>query len=230
MDEKGPEQLLRMAYELLASAFAIRNDRSSSDTIHDVQKLFCRISMLANAVGLSLSYSPTKVLCNSLKPKDTMLLRECFVLDTDPPNSGKSELRKWPIVPKSLEIKPGESDAGQVQVLSQTFDDLPETWSLVSISLNDAKSEMLLSRATAGTTPLILRIPLARSAIDDAEENEFTFSEAKEELMDIIDNANLTAHDSRSQAEKAARKEWWAEREALDRRLETLLLNMENIG
>jgi separase len=229
MDAGSPETLLRGAYELLAVASATNTARSSSDIVHDVQKLFCRLSMLANAVGLGLSYSPTKVLTDSLKPKDTMLLRERFVLDTDQLNFDKSDLRKWPTMLKGGDPLPTESSSGNVYAETANFDELPETWSVVSMSLNDAKTEMLLSRATSETTPLILRIPLSRSTIDDGEEGQFTFQEAKEELVDIIENANATAHDSRSQAEKTARKAWWAERESLDRRLETLLLNMENI-
>jgi separase len=225
--EGSPESMLRTAYELLASASAIGTDRSSSSVVHDIQKLFCRLSMLANAVGLSITYSPMKVLNDCLKSKDAILSRECFVLDANQMYTEKSELRKWPSISKVSDAM--TTAGGIVQSLTSTFDDLPETWSVVSITLNDARTEVLLSRACSGTTPLILRIPLARSAIDETEENEFSFDEAKAELIDIIDNANQTAHDSRSQAEKAARKVWWAEREALDNRLETLLLNIENI-
>jgi separase len=227
--EPTPEAMLRKAYGLIASACVANNGRSPSDIVHDVQKLFCRLSMLANAVGLSLSNPPVKVVDDSLKPKDTMLSRERFVLDTDQTTADRSWLRYWPVLTKKPTVILSEGTAEQVPTLVPTFDDLPATWSVVSISLNDAKSELLISRATSGTTPLILRIPLSRSSIDEAEENQFTFEEAKTELVDIINNANLTAHDSRSQGEKVARKVWWNEREALDHRLEALLVNMENI-
>ena len=64
---------------------------------------------------------------------------------------------------------------------------------------------------------------------ENSSDEDFKFSTAKSELLDIVTQANLTSHDKRGQADNDTRKAWFAERKELDHRLESLLNDMENI-
>ena len=88
-------------------------------------------------------------------------------------------------------------------------------------------------RYRAGKAPFTLRLPLTRQHADDPEEETFTYDEAITELSDIIRASDATVHRAKDDAAgmeaKSAKTQWWAEREELDDRLKTLLLNMQNI-
>ncbi|KAI7701592.1 hypothetical protein KC353_g15244, partial [Hortaea werneckii] len=64
---------------------------------------------------------------------------------------------------------------------------------------------------------------------DDDDEEEFDYHRGKAELQDIIEASNYTCHNTSGGEAKAAKRNWWSEREALDKRLHELLINMENI-
>lgn len=98
------------------------------------------------------------------------------------------------------------------------------------MSLSADRTDIVISKMLKGRTPFLLRLPLKRGdSEEEEEEDEFTFDEGKRELQDIIKLANISAHDARTRTDRQSRKEWWENREALDRRLETLLSNIENV-
>jgi hypothetical protein len=97
------------------------------------------------------------------------------------------------------------------------------------MSLNDAKDELLLTRYRSGQSPFILRLPMARYKSRDLDEEIFDFHAGKREMHEIIELANFSAHDARHMNVKGAKTQWWAEREALDKRLADLLVNIESI-
>jgi separase len=115
------------------------------------------------------------------------------------------------------------------QFNEEYIDILPESWTTISISLDQAKGELLLTRYRCGQSPLILRLPMARHQSRDLDEDVFDFAAGKREVQEIADLANFSAHDARDMSKKGAKTQWWAEREALDLRLKELLLNIENI-
>lgn len=108
-------------------------------------------------------------------------------------------------------------------------DILPDDWNVLSISLNSDRTEFIISRMSRGSSPFLLRLPLKRSEEGSQDEEDFTFDWGKHEMAEIIKLANASAHDARNRIDKNSKKQWWATRESLDRRLETLLENMENI-
>ncbi|KAL9088031.1 MAG: hypothetical protein Q9165_006372 [Trypethelium subeluteriae] len=110
------------------------------------------------------------------------------------------------------------------------IDVIPESWTAISITLNETRDEFYVTRYHAHETPFILRLPISRQKADDMDDEEpFTFESGKKELLEIISLSNNSTHDTRDMSVKGARSAWWAEREALDARLRDLLLNMENI-
>ena len=106
---------------------------------------------------------------------------------------------------------------------------IPETWTAISLSLNEEHDELYITRYHTGQSPFILRLPMARHKSRDMDEDVFGFEDGKSELMEIIELSNFSTHDARDMNAKGAKTEWWAEREALDNRLRDLLVNIENI-
>ncbi|QDS72205.1 hypothetical protein FKW77_005238 [Venturia effusa] len=115
------------------------------------------------------------------------------------------------------------------QFKEEFLDILPEKWTSISITLDQAKTELILTRYRCGQSPFILRLPMARHQSRDLDEDVFDFSAGKREIQEIADLANFSAHDARDMSKKGAKTQWWAEREALDLRLKEVLLNIENI-
>ena len=107
--------------------------------------------------------------------------------------------------------------------------DMPETWNVLLMSLSQDHSELLLTKFCAGQTPFLLRVPLRRSSSEDAETEEFSFASAKREMLHIVKDANVTAHNAPGQSDKKARQAWWKARETLDKRLKNLLDDIESI-
>ena len=107
--------------------------------------------------------------------------------------------------------------------------DLPETWNVLSMGLSQDHNELLLTKFRAGQPPFLLRVPLRRSNSEGAEAEDFDFALAKQELSDVVKNANATAHDARGQSDRKGWQAWRQTREALDARLKSLLDDIENI-
>ncbi|KAI7544416.1 hypothetical protein KC331_g6825 [Hortaea werneckii] len=127
--------------------------------------------------------------------------------------------------------KPGQESLSAATFQEQYIDVLPKPWTCVSMSLNHDCSELYVARYRAGQSPLIVRLPFSRRSPedDDDDEEEFDYHRGKAELQDIIEASNYTCHNTSGGEAKAAKRNWWSEREALDKRLHELLINMENI-
>ncbi|KAF2770007.1 hypothetical protein EJ03DRAFT_311394 [Teratosphaeria nubilosa] len=108
-------------------------------------------------------------------------------------------------------------------------DILPSTWTAVSIALNEDCTELYITRYRSCQSPMILRLPFARHRQDKEEQEAFDYHCGKAELKDIIQASDYTCHSAGTVEGKGAKSNWWSEREALDRRLHELLINMENI-
>lgn len=112
---------------------------------------------------------------------------------------------------------------------SNYVDIIPKAWDAVSVTLSESKEEILISKLRVHQNPFMLRIPLKRQDALDSDEASFGFEEAKSELQETIDLANRSSQDARSQTGKAAKKDWWTTRSALDTRIHDLLQNIEGI-
>ncbi|KAI0453270.1 peptidase family C50-domain-containing protein [Xylaria acuta] len=106
-------------------------------------------------------------------------------------------------------------------------DIIPNTWNVVSLSLNETKNELCITKLKAGSSPFALRLPLDRACSRDADNEVFDFPQGRSELLELIQQANRTCHDARDMSQKGAKSEWWAERQELDERLKQLLDNIE---
>ena len=107
-------------------------------------------------------------------------------------------------------------------------DQLPENWTVVNISITEDKSTMFVTRQRAATEPLIFCLPLKGRRESDEDEH-LTFEDAMTELRTIVelsDEGTRQASNVKGD-DMQARAAWWAERSALDKRMQELLENIE---
>lgn len=107
---------------------------------------------------------------------------------------------------------------------------------MLSLTVTEDHNEIILTRLRADEAPFVLRLPLKRSDINDDEEEVYGFDEGKAELQELIELANRSAHDTRARegkaagaAGRAAVREWWKTREALDNRIGEFLKTIESL-
>ena len=108
-------------------------------------------------------------------------------------------------------------------------DIIPKAWDAISMTLSESQEEILITKMRVHQNPFVLRIPLKRQDVLDSDETSFGFEEAQCELREIIDFANTSSQDAKSQTGKAAKKEWWTTRSELDTRIYDLLQNIDNV-
>jgi len=109
------------------------------------------------------------------------------------------------------------------------IDIIPESWMAVSMALNDARDEIYITRYESGASPFLLRLPLARHASREMDEEEFSFEDGKRDFDELIELSDFSTRTAKDMTSREARQQWWTEREALDTRLQELLLNIQNI-
>ena len=109
------------------------------------------------------------------------------------------------------------------------IDILPKEWDVVSMTVSESEEEILISKMRLGEAPFVLRIPFNRQTGLDCDDVCFGFAEAKRELQDTIELANRSSQEANTQTQKIIKKEWWSTRNALDRRIQDLLINIESI-
>ncbi|KAI5306736.1 hypothetical protein KEM56_007362, partial [Ascosphaera pollenicola] len=152
---------------------------------------------------------------------------ETAFISADKKLSGGLDPLTWPVLIQG----PGDINSVQDDLSSQCIERLPDDWSVVSLTLSSDQSEMIITRLQAGEEPFVLRLPLKRSNAEDADDEEaFGFAEGKAEIIEIIHDANRSAHDTRARnGGRDAKKEWWANREFLDNRIKDFLKNIETL-
>jgi separase len=127
------------------------------------------------------------------------------------------------------------SDTSIPQLSASTFQEeyinpLPTPWTTISLSLDAANTSLYVARYRAHQPPFIVRLPFSRHQDEDLGNEAFDYAAGKEELADIIQLSNTSCHNNGNDlSAQGAKSAWWSEREALDRRLQELLINMEDM-
>ncbi|KAL1884798.1 separin protein [Paecilomyces lecythidis] len=226
--EEDFSTMLSRASNPLGDIFKAAITCGSTADAHAASRLMSRMSLLSNAtasgaLGTDLA-SPANV---TEIGRIGAFERAQLSIEIDKQLPSFSDPLSWPVAPTWTRQLQSYSCS---DFTSQYIDILPDNWNVISLSLSADRTDIVISKMHKGRAPFLLRLPLKRGdSEDEEEEEEFTFDEGKRELQDIIKLANISAHDARSRTDRQSRKEWWANREALDRRLETLLCNVENI-
>ncbi|KAL6306065.1 peptidase family C50-domain-containing protein [Sparassis latifolia] len=105
---------------------------------------------------------------------------------------------------------------------------LPANWTVVNITVTEDKSTMFVTRQKASQSPLIFCLPL-KGRRENQDDEHLAFDDAIGELKEIIrlsDEGTKGAANIKKD-DKSARAAWWADRTALDKRLQELLDNIE---
>ena len=235
--------MLSKAADCLGDVFSTATALGSTLDSHAASRLMSRISMLSHATAAesSLSLSPPPANVNgtstriSFPPNNLTVLeigrigafaREHIAIGIDKELADFCDPLSWPV--------PSKSTAELSNDLCTNFtkeyvDILPENWNVLSLSLSADRNEFIISRLHRDRSPFLLRLPLRRGSAEDEEEDQFTFEDGRSEMQELIKLANESAHAAKAQTDRQSKKNWWKNREALDRQMETLLQNIENV-
>ncbi|KAJ9092673.1 hypothetical protein QFC21_006738 [Naganishia friedmannii] len=104
---------------------------------------------------------------------------------------------------------------------------LPDGWCVVTINLTEDQNTLFISRQQAARDPIVFALALNRQGKKEEDEEGFTFETAIGELRDIIQSSDDTAKNAKHIDTREGRLEWWNTRKALDKRLESLLKEIE---
>ncbi|KAI7195123.1 hypothetical protein KC363_g1692 [Hortaea werneckii] len=225
---QGLTDLLLAARDCLIGTRSASLKFSSTAETHRECSMLSSTTLLLSAAGFSDSHSKLHPIREAMyleQPKIHALECEQHAVFLDA--SCSTEPFSWP----DNAVKPGKKSLSAAAFQEQYIDILPKPWTCVSLSLNNDCSELYVARYRAGQSPLIVRLPFSRRSPedDDDDEEDFDYHKGKAELQDIIEASNYTCHNTNGGEAKAAKRNWWSEREALDKRLHELLINMENI-
>ncbi|KAF7712215.1 Separin [Penicillium ucsense] len=219
--------MLSKANDCLMGVFSDATVLGSTLESHAASRLMSRISMLSHATtpGGSATWVQSPANMNEIG-RVGAFARERMAIDFDRKLSDFGDPLLWPTsVPQNDEI------SGDIcsNFAEKYVDILPENWNVLSLSLSADGSEFYVSRLQRNRSPFLLRLPLRRGNSEEDEEEQFTFEDGKEEMQELIKLANQSAHAAKAQTTKQMKKEWWKNREDLDRRMESLLQNVENV-
>jgi separase len=200
--------------------------------IHQFGAMLSNLGILRSAVALMKQDEMAQVVFGTEIGRSNAQLRERQTLAVEDKSNTQSTPYAWPGTAFST-LDGAGLDIGSTMVRTDCIDILPPTWTAVSLTLSENCTELYAGRYKSGRSPLILRLPFARHRHneDDQEDdrNAFDYSAAKAELKDIIQASNLTCHNDGRTEVKGASSKWWKEREDLDRRLQELVMNVENL-
>lgn len=199
---------------------------STSDTYLECS-MIAHAQMLHTAIAspAAMTFDPASEALHIEWPKIHAHRCEASVIHRGDDSSDLSSPFAWPM-PSTAPRQPVMT-AEHFQ--EHYIDIIPKPWKVVSLALNEDCSELYIGQYSAGHQPLVLRLPFSRNKPDDEDEEAFDFERGKAELQDIIQISNYSCHNTKGMEGKGAKSNWWAEREALDKRMHELLLNMENI-
>ncbi|KAL3458583.1 peptidase family C50-domain-containing protein [Aspergillus heterothallicus] len=215
--------MLSKAGESLNDIFDTATQLGSTLDSHSASRLMSRISMLSDVTS-SVSQSP-------LQSPATMneigrigaFARERAAIAIDKQLADSCDPLLWPASNST------DSDDVVADFTEEYVDILPDNWNVLSLSLSADQTEFVVSRLHRGQPPFLLRLPLRRGNSEGDEEEQFTFEDGREEMQELIRLANESSHAAKLQVDRQMKKDWWKNREALDRRMENLLQNIENV-
>ncbi|KAI0512660.1 peptidase family C50-domain-containing protein [Xylaria bambusicola] len=221
---------LHDAQEHLLEAHAIATHNGDSFLVHRVAAALQNVVVLlsnTSSAGSCASH-PAYATCSIELARNLTWRRERKANGYD---ASKDTKEAWPMAiesPDSRRTSLGFSiDMNRFQ--REYVDIIPDTWNVVSLSLNEATTELCVTKLQAGFSPFALRLPLDRASSRDVDNDVFDFPQGRSELLELIRQANQTCHDARDMSQKEAKEAWWAQREELDDRLRQLLETIESM-
>ncbi|KAJ8126349.1 hypothetical protein O1611_g7289 [Lasiodiplodia mahajangana] len=227
-DTKEFVEILHEAQDHLLEAHTIATRNGNGFLVHRIAAALQNvIVLLSNTSSPSVRASHSAYATCSIELARNLTWRrerKASRYDTAKDNKGG-----WPMVIESP--NPRRTSLGVTLDINRFqrdyVDIIPNNWNVVSLSLNETKNDLCITKLKAGSSPFALRLPLDRACSRDADNEVFDFTQGRSELLELIQLANRTCHDARDMSQKGAKSEWWAEREELDERLKQLLDTIE---
>ncbi|KAF2856987.1 cell division-associated protein-like protein [Plenodomus tracheiphilus IPT5] len=218
---------LRDARERLVEAHGLCASNGSNHLFQQISMALGHITVLMSAVSVTElhgSLHPLYAAYMSEIPKCNSLRLVQNSIDAEKISLSRDEYLQWP---ESVVSDLALSSVSSFQ--KEYVDIIPESWTAISLALNESHDELYITRFERGISPFVLRLPLARHASREMDEEEFSFEDGKRDFDEIIELSDFSTRTAKDMTSRDARQQWWTEREALDTRLHELLINMENI-
>ncbi|KAI1202667.1 peptidase family C50-domain-containing protein [Nemania serpens] len=228
-DTQGFVENLQAAQEHLLEAHSIATHNGDSFLVHRIAAALQNVIVLLANTSSSVARAshPAYATCSIELARNLTWRRERKANHCDTANN---KTGAWPIVidsPNPRRVSLGFSvDMNRFQ--RDYIDIIPPTWNVVSLSLNETKNDLCVTKLQAGSSPFALRLPLDRACSRDTNNEVFDFPQGRSELLELIGQINRTCHSAQDMSQKGAKSEWWAEREELDQRLKELLETIES--
>ncbi|KAL1632271.1 separin protein [Neofusicoccum ribis] len=230
---KAPKEdfsaLLKQARDCIAEVQSQAVHTSSTSAVQRVCSMLNEVTIFLSATipkGVKGSLHPLYAAYLTELPKTNASQLEQVAISIEHQTVNRETLMTWPGLSDDQQ-RPAQLTASEFQ--TDYVNIIPQGWTAVSLSLNEARDELYITRYVPYQSPFILRLPMARHNSRDMDEEIFGFEEGKAELQEIIELSNFSTRNTPDLSKKGAKTEWWAEREALDARLGDLLANIENI-
>ncbi|KAH7402763.1 peptidase family C50-domain-containing protein [Pyrenochaeta sp. MPI-SDFR-AT-0127] len=218
---------LRDARDRLVEAHGLSATNRSNHLFQQISMALGHVTVLLSAVSgseLHGSLHPLYAAYMSEIPKCNSLLLSQESIEAEKEQMTRDEYLQWPVT------TPSRTAISSVLEFQKAYIDIiPKTWAALSLSLNETRDELYITRYESGLSPFVLRLPLARHASRDLDEEVFSFEDGKRDFDEIIELSDFSTKTAKDMTSREARQQWWTEREALDTRLHELLINMENI-
>ena len=171
---------------------------------------------------MSVTGSPLKVPAAAMRKK-ALLFADSDDSDLEDPKNSSMQ-HYWQEVQERYRSQSWDP----VSLTATQVDLIPPHWIVVGINVTHDRSTLIMTRQRAHQAPLIFHLPIDRhDRHENADEIDFSYENAMEELDAIIKRSNDTAQNAKNVQEKEHRRSWWAERAALDRRLRAFVVNVE---
>ncbi|GAB7326041.1 hypothetical protein MBLNU13_g10075t2 [Cladosporium sp. NU13] len=184
--------------------------------------VFCA-SVDATATGAGLNSVQTGMTLDFPRINALKLEKSAALVDAS------HELKTTPFEWPSMVPEPSDPQLSAAEFQEEYVNAIPKPWTAVSLALDESCTSLYVARYRADQTPFIVRLPFSRHQDEELGDETFDYAAGKEELQEIIELSNTSCHNNGDLSAKGAKSKWWSEREALDRRLQELLINMEDM-
>jgi separase len=218
------------AQERLVSIQRRSASTAGMSVFHQVCGLGSKAMLLLSALNASMSLSgtlhPTRVACSIEMSRIEAFSREMGTIEAEKEYSSHGL-----DIQVATQDHNGHLSAARFQ--KEYVDIIPSSWTTVSLTLSEDHNELYIVRYRANQAPFLLRLPMTRNKMQDIEEDEesptFDYESGKAELQEIIELSNYSCSKPPSAMTQETKQSWWEEREALDLRMQELIINIENI-
>jgi separase len=226
----GFKDILNEARGCLLTGHSSTLQFCSSAEVYSEGASLLDVSMLSSSVDATGADNRVNSLQTGLTldlPRIIAKHREQSAALVDAHHEQKTAPFEWPTMSGTSNEPTPHLTASNFQ--QEYINPLPTPWTTISLSLDATCTSLYVARYRANQTPFIVRLPFSRHQDEDLGNEAFDYAAGKEELADIIQLSNTSCHNNGDLSAKGAKSNWWSEREALDRRLQELLINMEDM-